>query len=519
MNFPLFLYDPDDIRKADLIAISEYGIPGIVLMENAGRAASDVIAERFPSAESVLVACGPGNNGGDGLVVARHLLRRSFQVRVLLSAPTENLKGDPAVNLQSLLRLGVDILASQDLSDKEIRNLFRTHDLAVDALLGFGSKGAPRGEILRIIAAMEGDVPVVALDIPTGINPSTGSIEGTTVRAVLTITMLARKTGLEIMPGRAFRGDVVTVDIGVPAEKLLKNTTKQELIGSADVASLLPKRDASIHKGKRGLVMVIGGSARYSGAPLLSALGALKCGAGGVVVAAPARTFSCSGNFPEMIFLEGETENGFLSSATWDVIIEKWGKRIGSVVIGPGLDRGEPAQELFRRVWEEWEGALCVDGDALFALAGWTGRPLRAYASVITPHEGEAALLLSAERSYVSENRLESARHLYAHYGTTLMKGPASIVVDAARTRVIPFLVPGLSVPGSGDVLSGAIGALLAAGLGPGDAASAGAYLHALAGKGLEDHYGSDGITATEIATAIPKAINSVISGAGELQF
>ena len=517
MSF-LYLYEPADIREADRIAISELGIPGMVLMENAGRASSDVIVDRFPSVRSVIVMCGPGNNGGDGLVAARHLLSKFLQVKILLSSAAENFKGDPAVNLQSLMRLGADIFVSSDLSDEEIKRMVMTQDLAVDALLGSGSRGAPRGEILRIVEAMEGYSPVVAFDIPTGVDPSTGCVEGLAVKAVLTITMLARKTGLEIMPGRVFRGDVVTVDIGVPAEKVLRNPASQVLLATADVASLLPKRNASIHKGERGLVMVIGGSARYSGAPVLSGLGALRCGAGGVLIAAPAQTISNSGGFPEMIFLEGETEDGFLSPRTWDIIVEKWGKRIDSVVIGPGLDRGKPAQKLFRRVWEEWEGALCIDGDALFALANWPERPARACGSVITPHEGEAAMLLSAKREDISKNRLRSARDLFAHYGTTLMKGPASIVVDSRGIRIIPFLVPGLSIPGSGDVLSGVIGALMAMGLEPGDALSVGAYLHALAGKELEDQNCSDGITASELAAAIPGAIKSVISCNGELR-
>ncbi len=517
MRATLFLYEPSDIREADLIAMSEYGISGIVLMENAGRGASEVIAERFPSSKKILVACGPGNNGGDGFVVARHLLARSFQVKILLSSPSGNYRGDPAINLQFLERIGAEIISSMSLSDEEIKILFRTHDLAVDALLGSGTKGAPRGEIQRILMAMREDVPVVALDIPTGVDPSTGSIEGVAVKAELTISMLARKTGLEIMPGRAFRGDLVTVDIGVPAEKVLRNIPEQELVEATDVASWLPKRGAAVHKGERGMVMVIGGSARYSGAPVLSALGALKCGAGGVIVVAPSATRLCVACYPEMIFLEGETEDGFLSPGTWDLILEKWGKRIDSVVIGPGIDRGEPAQALFRRVWEEWQGPLCVDGDSLFALSRWTGRTVRVRTSVITPHEGEAAVLLSTERKIVSSNRLKSARDLYSQYGITLLKGPASIVA-AAWTRIIPFVVPGLSVPGSGDVLSGAIGALLAAGLEPEDAASAAAYVHALAGKELEEHEGRDEIIASEIAAALPKAIRIVLSDSGELQ-
>ncbi|MDO9508109.1 MAG: NAD(P)H-hydrate dehydratase [Thermovirgaceae bacterium] len=514
----MFLYDSEEIREAERVAISEFGIPGILLMENAGRAASDVIAGRFPSAKLILVACGPGNNGGDGFVAARHFLRRSLSVKVLLSTSPEKITGDALFNLQVLQRMGTDILVSRDLSDEGLKSLMDTHDIVVDALLGSGSKGAPRGEISRIVAAIRGSVHVVSLDIPTGVDPSTGRVEGEAVRADLTVTMLARKTGLEIMPGRAFRGDIETVDIGVRAEVLLRSNPVCSLVEGDEVAAMLPTRGPDIHKGNRGLVLVVGGSSRYAGAPILSALGALRCGAGGVVVAAPAQTSSHSGYFPEIIFMEGISEDGFLSSETWDIILEKWGGRIDSVIIGPGLDRGQPAQDLFRRVWREWPGPLCVDGDALFALGRWTGRPSREHKSVITPHEGEAAALLSRERHSVSGSRLQSVLDLANLYDTTLLKGPASIVSDGTCVRVIPFVVPGLSVPGSGDVLSGAIGALLGMGLDAVDAATAGAYLHALAGRELEKEIGRDGIIATEIASAIPRAISLVGSGNGEWQ-
>lgn len=510
MTLNLFLYDSEDFRQADQIALNELHMPKILLMENAGRAAADVIVSRFPSARSILVTCGSGSNGGDGFVTARHLRRRSNKITVLISTSIERISGDALVNLQALQSIGIDIRESGDLSRDELRSLLGSQDLLVDAMLGTGSKGAPRGEILRVIRAMAGSVPVVSLDIPSGVDPSTGRTDGEAVKAILTVTMLARKTGLEIMPGRGLRGELEVADIGVPSEFLLRRNPSHTLIEGADVARMLPHRGPVSHKGDRGLVLVIGGSSRYSGAPVLSALGALMCGCGGVVVAAPTPVWAQSICHPEMIFMEGVSEGGLLSSRTWDAALDTWGDRIDSVVIGPGLDRGEPSRELFRRVWNEWKGPLCVDGDALFELGRWSERPYRSQNSVITPHEGEAANMLSKERRSVSASRLGSILELSDLFGTTLLKGAATIISDGNRVRVIPFIVPGLSIPGAGDVLAGAIGAFLGMGLDSFDAATSAAYLHALAGRELEHDIGIDGISATGVASAIPRAISIV---------
>jgi len=516
VTFNLFLFDSEDFRQADQIAMNELHLPALLLMENAGRAAADVIVRRFPFARKILVVCGSGNNGGDGFVTARHLRRRSIDITALISSSIERISGEPLLNLKALHGIGVDIQESGALSEDELKSLLGSQDLLVDALLGTGSKGAPRGEILRIIRSMRGSAPVVSLDIPSGVDPSTGKTEGEVVNAVLTVTMLARKTGLEIMPGRGLRGDIEVVDIGVPPEFLLRRNSSHTLIEGADVSVMLPPRGSGVHKGDRGLVLVIGGSSRYGGAPVLSALGALMCGCGGVVVAAPARVCAQSMCHPEMIFMEGVSEGGFLSSRTWDAALDMWGDRIDSVVIGPGLDRGEPSRELFRRVWNEWKGPLCVDGDALFALGRWPERPCRPENSVITPHEGEAANMLAKERRSISSSRLGSVLELSGLFGTTLLKGAATIISDGNRVRVIPFIVPGLSIPGSGDVLAGVIGALLGMGLDAFDAATSAAYLHALAGRELEHDIGIDGISAAGVASAIPRAISIVRLENGE---
>ncbi|HDQ93292.1 MAG TPA: NAD(P)H-hydrate epimerase, partial [Synergistetes bacterium] len=410
MSHIRYIFDPLDIREADSRAISGLGIPSIVLMENAGRGVADVISARFPVARKFLFVCGPGNNGGDGLTAARHIMVRGKEAVVILACDEGKFSPESARNLDILRKTGCYVMDSSSLSSEEISAVAFDNDIVVDALLGYGSSGAPRGEVLRVVEAISGSGTIVAVDIPTGVDPSDGRVEEAAVKASLTVTMLAEKTGLEIMPGRGYCGDIEIVDIGVPPSVVLPEKSGVSVFYPSDAGRVLPDWSERIHKGDRGLVLVVGGSARYRGAPVLSALGALRAGAGGVVVAAPETSYAFAGDHPEMIFTETSCDEGSLSPETWDLILNKWGGRIDSVVTGPGLDRGDSAGALFSRIWREWEGPLCVDGDALHFLARDASLLPQREQTVITPHEGEAAKLLSSERYNVSDYRLKVAR-------------------------------------------------------------------------------------------------------------
>ncbi len=515
MRIIRYLFDPVDIREADRRAMSEIGVPGTILMENAGRGIADAIFARFPAARKFLFVCGPGNNGGDGLTAARHVLIRGKEALVILVCDPGKLTVESARNLEILKNMGCRLQDSYSLSAEDISAAASESDIVVEALLGSGSSGAPRGEILRVIKAIPGSATVVAVDVPAGVDPSDGRVEGFALRADLTVTMLAEKTGLEIMPGREYCGDIEIVDIGVPPSSVLPEKSGVSIFLPTDAGRLLPEWSGTTHKGSRGFVLVVGGSSRYWGAPVLSALGALKAGAGCVVVAAPEESAAFAGGYPEMIFTETICDGGFLSPATWDLVIEQWGGRIDSIVAGPGMDRGKPVEELFTRIWREWQGSLCVDGDALHFLGKGQGPfPLRGN-TVITPHEGEAASLLSRERPSVSASRLEAVRALFENYGTCVLKGASSLVCGDSGVRVIPYNLPGLSVPGSGDVLSGVAGAMLGMGIAAEDAAASSACLHAIAGSFLQEERGFNGILAKEIAMALPMAIMYARSGAG----
>jgi len=512
----LYLFSADDIRLAERKAVDHFGVPPIILMENAARGVAEIVEERFPAASRILVACGGGNNGGDGLATARHLLKRGRKVTVLLAAPEEKLTPEGSVNLEILKRINCPIARSADLTDVGMRELAMGQDILVDALLGSGSKGSPRGETGRVIGSISRTVPVVSIDIPSGVDPSTGEVEGEALEAVLTVAILARKIGQEIMPGRSFRGEVETVDLGIEAALLLPGPGKVELLDPLMVSGFL-QPFSFIHKGDRGIVLVIGGSERYRGAPLLAALGALMAGSGGVIAAVPAGSMPMFSRYPEIIPMEACTEDGAISPETWERIVETWKGKFKAVVIGPGLDRGRVPQDLVRRVWKDWDGPLCLDGDALHALSCCSDLDPRAAGTVVTPHEGEAALLLSVDTSEVKRCRYISALELSRRFGVALLKGPSSLVSESEKVRVNPHVVAGLSVPGSGDVLSGVLGAFLVRGVNIFDAASSAAFVHGYAGEAVQDRKGPDGITATEIALEVPSVISRIRQAAGKV--
>ena len=503
----MFLYDAEDIRQADWKVVDQLGMPPVILMENAGRGVADAVKWKFPSISRILIACGGGNNGGDGLVAARYLLKEGFVVSILLAVSEGKMAREAATNLETLRKIGCPLLSSEGKTDGELTKLVAELDLVIDGLLGTGSNGAPRGEIERIIRAAGGIVPVTAIDIPSGVDPSTGEIEGEALKADLTVAILARKIGHEVMPGRAYRGDLVTVDLGLEIGLLLPGGQRVELLEPSLVSGYLPPLSPFVHKGARGVVLIIGGSERYRGAPVLSALGALLGGSGGVLAAVPIDSLPMFSLHPEVIPLEVEKKDGVIAPEAWDRILSLWSGRFSAVVIGPGLDRGIIPLELVGRIWKEWEGPLCLDGDALHSLVRCDDFEPRSADTVITPHEGEAGVLLSMERARVGRYRLKSALTLSSRFGVTLLKGPCSLISDGKRTRVNPHIVPGLSVPGSGDVLSGLVGAFLARSLSAFDAAAAAAFVHGSAGELLQNEKGPHGITASEIALALPSAM------------
>ncbi len=508
------LYSSEASRFADERALS-LGYPSIVLMENAGRGAAEAILREVPRAARIGILVGPGNNGGDALVVARHLvLQASLSPALMLALPPERLKGDARTAWAMLSPLSLPVSLSSSLSDSELRSWLASKDLVVDGLLGTGSGGEPRGEVLRMIRGLNGlrktataaDRPrVAALDLPSGVDGSTGVASEDSLGADFTISFLGHKVGNWISPG-AFRAGRVQL-AGIGASPDLLPSPEAILLGPADLAQSLPRRGPETHKGKRGRLLILGGSERYRGAPLLAAQGALRSGAGLVVLAVPNPVAALAGGLPEAIL---QPVGPGWASETFESAIRPWYDRVDAIVAGPGMGRSPEGQELIRRLWRTSPLPLLVDADGLSALADPSPMSRREDA-ILTPHPGEAARLLNCTASAVQERRLEAVRSLAERFGTILLKGYRTLVAGGGECRVIGAGGPALAVPGSGDVLSGIVGAFLAAGAPPLEAASAGALAHACAGDELDRRIGSEGLLAGEIAAELPRLWGSVL--------
>ena len=469
--------------------LMEQGVSGLELMERIGSGIADFVRVRL-FAKSALVLAGAGTNGGDGFVVARLLTASGVPVCIVLSHPRSRSAGDAAVNLGRLADT-IRIVESASLTDEQLNSLFSSYDLVVDALLGTGTLGEPRGETARLIrglnSARDGK-RVLALDAPSGVESG-----GLTVQASWTCTAAARKIPCSTGRGAAACGEIVLMPLDERAGLLLGAPDAFEL-EKRDICAFLPKRRADDHKGSRGGVLIVAGSDRYRGAALLAARGALRAGAGLVVLASPTNVCDVvSGALPECIVEPLE------EAETLRDVLERWQRRCCALVVGPGLDRDERAGKICQ-IAAEWNGVSLWDGDGLYWLANDSMAPANC---CVTPHEGEASRLLHADR--LSHDRFQAAQQIAESGRSVLLKGYRSIVAEHGQT---PLIVPrgnrALSIPGSGDVLSGVCGAFLAAGLTRRDALALGAWCHGEAGERVSLEKGLDGVLAHEVADAIP---------------
>ena len=492
MSGLLPLYAADEMRALDARAMEDLGIPGVVLMERAGLAAAHELLQRHPQAARVAIVCGPGNNGGDGFVVARHLHAAGLDVTAMTLAPLSRLGIDARTNHDLAERLGVTVLRNP--APARLRSVLRRADVAVDAVFGIGFEGAPRGAAAAAVAHLNRiGAPVVALDVPSGVNASDGTVAGVAVQASLTVAFHGPKLGLTVSPGRLHAGAVVVADIGIPPQ--LERPT-QAMLATRELLDAVPRRDASSTKYSAGSVLVVGGAAGYAGAPLLAGRAALRAGAGAVWLAVPEATAGTIGAVvPELMV---RALPGALAES----------RRAGAIVVGPGLGRERESLALARRLAVEHPGRLLVDADGLFALNGRLEElATRREPVVLTPHEGELARLLELEARWIRANRLqavcEAARRSNA---VVLLKGADTLIAAPGGERVVVSVAEahGLATAGSGDVLAGTIGALLASGLDPLTAAACGAVAHARAGVAATAERGPDGIIAGDVIEQLP---------------
>ena len=493
------LPDAELMRATDRWAIEEQGVPSLDLMERAGAGLARLVAERVPEGP-VGVVCGKGNNAGDGLVAARLLREEGREARVLCTDAPEKLGGDPAENLRRLPGPGPDMFSPGALDAAAV---------VVDALLGTGFEGEPREPVAGAIEAINAaGAPVVAADVPSGVNAGSGEVGGAAVRADATATFHAAKPGLWVHPGKAHAGEVRVVDIGIP--RGAPGETRCGLI-RPEVLGEVPGRSALATKFSEGAVLVVGGSAGLTGAPSMAAEAAARAGAGYVTVCVPeslALIFEL--RLLEVMSSGLPDEDGGLTPAALEPALEA-AERADALVVGPGLGRGEPQRELARELARRAERPLLIDADGLNAHVGALGSLAeRTAPTVLTPHAGELGRLLEVESQEIEARRLHHAREAAAAArAVVVLKGDDTLVARPdGVVAVSPGDSPALATAGTGDVLSGAIGALLAKGLGPWEAACGGVYLHAEAGRRAAGPHGPDGVIASDVVAALPRALS-----------
>ena len=492
------LPDAEAMRATDRWAIEELRIGSLDLMERAG-AGLALLTDRVVPRGPVVIVCGKGNNGGDGFVAGRLLRGMGRQVHVeLLAAPDEH-RGDAAENLRRL----------EGEHQPFAPGALDGAAVIVDAILGTGSSGEPREDARRAIEAIgAAGVPVVACDVPSGVDASTGAVAGAAVRAVATATFAAAMPGHWIAPGKAHRGDLEVVDIGIPAGAPV---TPDVGIITDGVHALVPGRDAPGTKFTSGHVLVAGGSRGLTGAPCLAADAAMRAGAGYVTACVPA---SLEAIF-ETRLLEVMTralpdDDGALVPAGVNDVLDAAG-RGGALVLGPGAGKSDGAFAFVRSLAARAPVALLLDADGLNAHAGaLAGLAARDAPTVLTPHAGELGRLLDVPSDDVAAQRLACARTAAQRSGAiVVLKGDDTIVAAPdGRAAVNTLSAPALATAGTGDVLSGVIAALLAKDLDPFAAACAGVHRHAAAGRLAAEEHGPGGVIARDVIAALPRAIS-----------
>jgi NAD(P)H-hydrate epimerase len=471
----------------------------------------------------IFVLVGPGNNGGDGLVAARHLAEWESDIVVYLIAP----RPDGDANYARIVELGVPIVVAAD--DPEFTSLQEALDRAemvVDALLGTGRSRPIDGtlaEVLRRLrAAGERTLPpkIIAVDLPTGVDADSGRADDLAVRADMTITFGLAKVGLYTLPGSQYAGRIQVVDIGLPRDA--ERAVPLDLLGTPWVRQRLPGRPVSGNKGTFGRVLVVGGSMQYVGAARLAAEAAYRTGAGLVTIACPASVQPLlAPSIAEATWLPLPDDAGALSAAAGAVIIDRLAS-YDVLLIGPGLGQGDGVRSVVASVLAAAPASLrgCViDADALNALSATDGATARAASvhapCVLTPHPGEMARLLGSTVAAVQDDRLNVATRAAAGWKQTVVLKGAHTVIAApdGRAAISPHANPLLASAGTGDVLAGAIAGLLAQGLAPFDAAACAVYLHGLAAEELADDLGDRGLLASDLLPALPRATRLVLHG------
>ncbi len=508
-----------EMQQMDQETIESFGIPGRVLMENAARGVIDVLIKTFPANkyfgrnQSIGIVAGRGNNGGDGFAIARYLSCMGRSVSVYLFSERPAVKGDAAANMELLDALNVPIFEITDTASLAQHHAAMCHHkIWVDALLGTGLNAEVKGLFRAVIEFLNSlNRPIIAVDIPSGLNADTGMICGACIRAHTTVTFGFPKIGHMLFPGAEFTGHLETIDIGIPPHIVQGIRPRHHILTSETIIRAFPQRALTSHKGTSGHVLVVGGSTGKSGAPVMSGLGALRSGAGLVTLAIPKSLNAIiQSQIPEIMTapMDGRKEGIWDDSLCNGIREQLQGKKC--LAIGPGMGDSIETQKLVLEILSCVSIPVVLDADGLNCICSQLEvlKVLKAPA-ILTPHPGEMSRLTGMSISDIQANRIGIARQFsQAHHVHLILKGARTVIAHPDGTVYINLAAnPGMATGGMGDVLTGVIAGLLAQGLEPEAASNVGVYLHGKAADALCDSKGPIGFMASEVAGALPGVI------------
>ena len=513
---------PQQMQEIDARAMKKHRVPGIDLMEGAGKAVAQEAMEMLGSRSlgptaTVCVVCGTGNNGGDGMTAARHLRAQEHQVALFLVGSLAKVKGDARTNAKRLKTSNVKV--QEVVSTKGLNLLKKALEqggLVIDALFGTGFRGAPDRLAAQVIDMInQSGLPVLAVDIPSGVDGRTGSCGAPCVRAEVTVTMGLPKTGLLFYPGKSLAGRVKVADIGIPQAAIDESKALIEVLEPLAMKALLPRRAPDAHKGSCGTVLVLAGSIGLTGAAALTANATLRSGAGLVYLGLPESLNDIMETKLTEVITKPlpETRTRTLSVAGFDKIRNLLAKAT-VLALGPGLSNHPETAELVGLVLSQTTVPAVIDADGINAVAG---KPEVLYdiktSLVLTPHYGEMARLLKKEIAQVRADPIAAAQEAAAHFcQVVVLKGAPTVIAEPKGGLWInPTGNPGMATAGVGDVLTGILAGLMAQGLKPLEAAQLGVYLHGLAGDLAADDKTQYALVAGDLVDFIPKAYQQLM--------
>lgn len=517
------LVTSDEMRACDSFAIKKLRIPGLILMENAGRGVVDMMHTHFGplAGKSVIILCGKGNNGGDGFVIGRHLSNQGADVTVVLLGASRELKGDARTNFDIVRNLagkpGTDpMLRVYEWQSKQKFAMLPKSDFIVDALFGTGFSGAVSGIYKDAIDWINGSPGKrISVDIPSGVNSDDGSVANVAVGADLTVTMGLRKTGLTVGKGMSCTGRVEVVDIGISSQDLLPSIQRTFLVGISDIAISLPRRSIFSHKHSVGKIFVLAGSRGLTGAAAMTASSAMRAGAGTVILGTPVSVYPILAKKLTEVMVDplSETPDGTLSMLGYDKARDhiRWSDLL---IMGPGLSRNPETHELVRRIVRESDKPMLIDADGLNALAEDISalKRHRSKEVIITPHTGELSRLTGISSEEIELNRVEIARQTARQFKLTLVLKGAPTVTASENGKIFINSTgnPGMATAGTGDVLSGIIGGLWGQGMERTGAAYAGVFVHGRAGDRAKETFGEKSMLAMDIHQLLPETLMEI---------